>query len=140
YGKQSLKDLRAIPALVYRKGLQAIYSGHRLLVARGIKSGGIIAARLETQKYAFRNSIHGVRLEGLEPWQEATIIGIFWSSLARHFYFTTSGSWGFWHDEIHLEDVEAMPICFPKDINLRNRIVRVVDKLQQLDMQSANFG
>jgi type I restriction-modification system DNA methylase subunit len=140
YGQQPLTKLRAVPARVYRKGLQAIYSGHRLLVARGIKSGGIITARLETKKYCFRNSIHGVRFEGLEKWQEAVITAVFWSSLARYFYFTTSGSWGFWHDEIHLEDVERMPICFPRDKKLRNRIVKVVGELQKLDMESENFG
>ena len=140
YGQQSLKDLRAVPDRVYRKGLQKIYSGHRLLVARGIKSGGFITARFESRKYCFRNSIHGIRLEGLEKWQEAVITAVFWSSVTRYFYFTTSGSWGFWHDEIHLEDVEQMPICLPKDVKLRNRIVRVVDELQQLDVQSANFG
>ena len=110
------------------------------MVGRGIRTGGFITARLETHKYAFRNSIHGVRLKGLEPWQEATLIAIFWSALARYFYFTTSGSWGFWHDEIHLEDVEAMPICFPKDGGLRNRIVSLVDNLQQLDTDALNFG
>ena len=140
YGPYDKRCVRDVPDMVERRGVEDVYHGHRLLVGRGIKTGGLITARLETHKYAFRNSIHGVRLKGLEPWQEATIIGIFWSSLARYFYFTTSGSWGFWHDELHLEDVEAMPICFPKDINLRNRIVRVVAELQQLDMQSANFG
>ena len=118
YGQQPLNNLRAVPARVYRKGLQEIYSGHRLLVARGIKSGGIIAARLETKKYCFKHSIQGIRFEGLADWQEAVITAIFWSSLARYFYFTTSGSWGLWHDEILLEDVKAMPICFPKDNQL----------------------
>ena len=141
YGQQPLKELRAVPARVYRKGLQEIYSGRRLLVARGIKGGGFITARFETRKFCFRNSIHGVRFGGLEKWQEDVITAVFWSSLARYFYFTTSGSWGFWHDEIHLEDVEQMPICFPKDVKLRNRIVRVVGELQGLDEQSAaNFG
>ena len=140
YGPYDKGALRDVPDMVERRGVEDVYHGHRLLVGRGIKTGGFITARLEVHKYAFRNSIHGVRLKGLEPWQEATIIGIFWSSLARYFYFTTSGSWGFWHDEIHLEDVEAMPICFPKDINLRDRIVRIVGELQQLDMPSANFG
>jgi hypothetical protein len=133
YGKLTLRDLRDVPDRVYRKGCQDIYSGHRLLVARGIRSGGIITARLETRKYCFRNSIHGVRFAGLESWQEAVITAIFWSSLARYFYFTTSGSWGFWHDEIHLEDVEQLPVCFPSDSELRDRIVRVVSELQQTD-------
>jgi hypothetical protein len=135
YGQQSLRTLRAVPARVYRRGLQAIYSGRRLLVARGIKGGGAITARFETRRYCFRNSIHGIRLEGLEKWQEAVITAVFWSSLARYFYFTTSGSWGFWHDEIHLEDVEQMPLCFPSDIRLRERIVQVVEELQSLELE-----
>ena len=139
YGKQSLRGARAVPAQVYRTGLRAIYSGHRLLVGRGIKGGGVITARLETRKYCFRNSIHGVRFQGLENWQEAVIAAIFWSSLARYFYFTTSGSWGFWHDEIHLEDVREMPTCFPDDTDLRDRIVRVVDDLRHLDMQYSDL-
>lgn len=139
YGPQPLGDLRTVPAKVYRKGLRSIYSGARLLVARGIKGGGLITSRFESKKYCFRNSIHGVRFEGMEKWQESVITAIFWSSLARYFYFTTSGSWGFWHDEIHLEDVKQMPISFPQDIKLRNRIVRIVEELQQLDVRSAGF-
>src|ERR1035437_4882341 len=140
YGPFDKSVLRDVPDMVERRGVEAVYHGHRLLVGRGIKTGGFITARLETQKYAFRNSIHGVRLKGLEPWQETTIIGIFWSALARYFCFTTSGSWGFWHDEIQLQDVEQMPICLPQDLKLRERIVRIVSQLQQLDLQSANSG
>ena len=140
YGSIDEGALRAVPDMVERRGGEDVYHGHRLLVGRGIKTGGFIKARFETQKYAFRNSIHGVRLKGFDSWQEATIIGVFWSSLARYFYFTTSGSWGFWHDEIHLEDVAQMPICLPKDVNLRDRIVRIVDELQHLDKQSDNVG
>ena len=136
YGPQPLLSLRSVPDNVDRKGQEAIYSGPRLLVARGIKSGGFITSRLENEEYCFRNSIHGVRFEGLEEWQELVIAGIFWSSLARYFYFTTSGSWGFWHDEIHLEDVEQMPICFPTGVKLRNRIVKIVEELQQLGSRS----
>jgi len=139
YGPFDESVLRDVPDMVERRGVEEVYHGHRLLVGRGIKTGGFITARLEKRECAFRNSIHGVRLEGLEPWQEATIIGIFWSALARYFCFTTSGSWGFWHDEIQLRDVEQMPICLPRDLNLRDRIVRVVGELQRLDVQSAGF-
>ena len=134
YGQQSLRHLQEVPDKVYRRGFERIYSGHRLLVGRGIKSDGFITARFETRKYCFRNSIHGVSFEGFERWQEAVITAIFWSSLARYYYFTTTGSWGLWHDEIHLEEVEDMPICLPKDARLRERIVRIVDKLQNLDL------
>jgi type I restriction-modification system DNA methylase subunit len=135
YGPQSLRDLRTVPGRVYRKGLEAIYSGHRLLVGRGIKANGQIVARLETRKYCFRNSIHGVRFKGFEPWQEAVVTAIFWSSLARYYYFLTTGTWGLWHDEIHLESIEAMPICFPKNANLRKKIERIVAELQKLDLK-----
>jgi hypothetical protein len=132
YGPLNLKTLRDVPANVYRKGEEKIYSGHRLLVGRGIKEGGFIISRLETQRYCFRNSIHGVRLEGLSPWQEAIIIAICWSSLARYYYFATSGSWGFWHFEIHLEDIKQLPVRFPESDELRDRIVRIVSELTAL--------
>jgi type I restriction-modification system DNA methylase subunit len=140
YGPFNRRVLLTIPSRVERRGVEEVYHGHRLLVGRGIKSGGVITARFETKKYAFKNSIHGVRLDGLEPWQEATIIAIFWSSLARYFYFTTSGSWGFWHDEIHLEDVERMPICFPTDPRLRDRITGIVSELQKSSPPPLNMS
>jgi hypothetical protein len=133
YGPQPLEGLRSVPAIVYRRGLEAVYSGRRLLVARGIKRGGFINSRFETEEYCFKNSIHGVRFHGLEAWQESVITGIFWSSLARYFYFTTSGSWGFWHDEIHLEDIGQMPICFPTSAELRRRILEAVAELRRFD-------
>ena len=123
-----------VPSYVYRRGFENIYHGRRLLVARGIKSGGHITARFETETYCFRNSIHGIRFEGLEPWQEAVITAVFWSSLARYYYFATSGSWGLWHDEIHLDHVKEMPVPFPKESELRERIVRIVNELQNLSL------
>ena len=51
-------------------------------------------ARLETSPFAFRNSINGVRLDGLEPWEEDAVLAVFWSSLARYYFFLTAGSWG----------------------------------------------
>jgi len=133
YGPISTCRLVSVPAYVERRGVEDVYSGRRLLVARGIQAGGHIRSRFETDSYCFRNSIHGICLNGLEPWQESVISAVFWSSLARYYYFTTSGSWGLWHDEIHLKNVEEMPIRFPTDAGLRDRIVRVVAQLQNLD-------
>lgn len=132
YGPITDDSLESAPSNVYRRGFEDIYHGRRLLVARGIRTGGHITARFETKTYCFRNSIHGIRFEGLEHWQEAVITAIFWSSLARYYYFMTSGSWGLWHDEIHLDSVKEMPIQFPKDLELRNRIVALVGRLQNL--------
>lgn len=135
YGPIDTKKLLTVPRKVERRGVEDVYLGRRLLVGRGIREGGIITARFETQKLCFRHSIHGIRLKGLEPWQELTITAIYWSSLARYYYFMTSGSWGLWHDEISMENVEEMPICFPKDVRLRDRIVRIVEELQGLDVR-----
>ena len=134
FGPISTNRLVSVPARVARRGFEDVYKGRRLLIARGIRAGGRLRARFETKKYCFRNSIHGIRFKGLETWQEAVITAVFWSSLARYYYFVTSGSWGLWHDEIHLENVEEMPIRFPTDEGLRDRIVRVVKELQNLDL------
>jgi hypothetical protein len=134
YGPIDTGKLVTVPAKIERRGCREVYFGRRLLVSRGIKQGGFITARFETKKYCFRHSIHGARLERFDRWQEAVVIGIFWSSVARYFYWMISGSWGFWHHEINLEDVERMPIAFPNDTKLRNRIVRIVEELQSLEL------
>lgn len=139
YGQISTKLLSNVPNKVERRGIEEVYRGRRLLVARGIRQEGVITARFETQKYCFRNSIQGIRMKGFEPWQELVITAIYWSSLARYYYFVTSGSWGLWHDEIHLENVEAMPIRFPTERKLRSRIVRTVEKLQEIDTELEDF-
>lgn len=50
------------------------------------------------------------------------------------------GSWGFWHDEIHLEHVQDMPVRFPEKVELRDRIVKVVEQLQSLDLHPAGLA
>jgi hypothetical protein len=132
YGPLRTSAFRPTPLHVEHWGLEDVFHGRRLLVGRGIKKGGVLTARFETQKYAFRNSVHGVRFKGFQPWQEAAITAFFWSSLARYYFFAGAGSWGLWHDEIHLEDVEQAPIRFPEDAKSRNKIVDVVSELQQL--------
>ena len=134
YGPISTSCFVSVPAYVEHRGVEDVYSGRRLLVARGIRADGHIRSRFETDSYCFRNSIHGICFNGLEPWQEAVITAVFWSSLARYYYFLTSGSWGLWHDELHLKNVEEMPIRFPANAGLRDRIVRVVTELQNLDL------
>lgn len=139
YGPTDTKQLQPVPPKVERRGVEEVYTDHRLLVGRGIKADGFITSRFETKKYCFRNSIHGVRLKGLQAWQEAVITAVFWSSLARYYYFATIGSWGFWHDEIHLEHVQDMPISFPENAELRERIVKIVTQLQTLDIGPDDF-
>jgi hypothetical protein len=133
YGPLQSSWLVPVPAAVKRAGNEAVYNGTRLLIGRGVGQA-TITARLETQPFAFRNSVNAFRLEGLEPWQEKTLLGICWSSLARYYFFTTIGSW-LWHDEIHRTNVVELPISFPRAKAGQESITRIVDELQGIDLQ-----
>jgi len=135
YGPFSLKDLRDVPECVERLGVREVYEGHRLLVRRGIPKGGELTIRFEMHSLSFRNSVIGVRLIGFEPWQEKTLLGILWSSLVRYYLFLTAGSWGMWHDELHVGAIESLPICLPRDASQCQRIVHIVEDLERLDVQ-----
>lgn len=130
YGPITAADLRPVPPKVERFGQQDVYEGNRLLLGRGLGVDGIVA-RLETSKFCFRHSIEGFRLTGFEPWQESVLLGIFWSSLAKYYFWLTAGSWGMWHDELHLHIAGRIPIAFPKHTMLRDRIVGIVHQLRK---------
>jgi len=136
YGPLPLSILKEVPNSVRRKGAREAYEGHRLLVRRGIPATGKITARLENRSFCFKHSIFAIRLVGFEPWQEKTILGIFWSSLARYYLFLTTGSWGMWHDELNMEIAESVPIALPREPSVRARLVSVVERLQGLPVPS----
>jgi hypothetical protein len=73
-------------------------------------------------------------LQGFESWQEKTLLGICWSSIAKYYFFTTIGSW-LWHDEIHRTNVVELPICFPRNTKVRDRLVAIVEEMQKLELQ-----
>ncbi len=140
YGTIKNTELLDAPKIVHRLGHPDIYSGWRLLIKRGItekNTTGRIEARLEEKSYCFRHSLHGVRVDNAKDWERKTLIGILWSSLARYFFFITASSWGTWHHEIHHEEVMNLPIRFPRDKELRKRIVEVVDELQSWNLPSS---
>ncbi|MDC3989010.1 hypothetical protein [Polyangium jinanense] len=130
YGRITESDLVSVPPRVERRGVREIYEGARLLLSQGVRVIDSIVARLETSPFCFRSSINGVRLDGLAQWQQSVILGIFWSSLAKYYFWLTAGSWGTWHDQLHLHIAERMPIAFPKHTKLRERIVQEVEKLR----------
>lgn len=131
YGPLQKSWLVPVPTAVKRAGSESVYKGTRLLIGRGVGQAKI-TARLETQPFAFRNSVNAFRLEGLEPWQEKTLLGICWSSIAKYYFFTTIGSW-LWHDEIHRTNVVELPISFPTTKAGRERIASIVSELQSID-------
>jgi hypothetical protein len=133
YGRQPLTGLIKVPAKVERRGQREVFEGSRLLLRRGIPSGGKLTVRHETRPFCFRHSVLGFRFEGFEQWQERIITGIYWSQLARYYFFTTVGSWGMWHDELQVETAGALPIRFPPQGDVRARIIRCVEDLQALD-------
>ncbi|MBK8256901.1 MAG: N-6 DNA methylase [Polyangiaceae bacterium] len=129
YSPIAESDLLPVPSKVERRGVRDVYEGSRLLLNRGVGVDGVVA-RLETENFCFRHSIQGFRLKGFEPWQERIILGVFWSALAKYYFWLTAGSWGMWHDELHLHFAGRIPIAFPHDPALRSRIVATVDKLR----------
>src|SRR5205085_1470172 len=91
---------------------------------------GQIIARLESSAFSFRNSIHAIKLRDGKSWEYKTLLAIFWSLLARYYYFLTNSNWGMWHFELHLGEISRMPIRFPEDKALRDRITDIVDQLR----------
>ena len=137
YGPIAEQGLRQVPEKVHRLGILNLYTGWQLLVKQGItqegRTNGRIEARLENKSYGFRNSIHGIKMDNAEDWERKVLVGMLWSSVARYYLFVTTGAWGTWHHEIHLEDgLMRLPIRFPENQDLRQRIIDIVDKLRSL--------
>lgn len=133
-----LENFTKAPKLVNRLGELSLYSGWRLLVKRGItqanNTNGRIEARLEEQDFCFQHSIHGISLVDTEDWLRKTLLGILWSSLARYYFFMTTSSWGSWHHEINLQNgLLSLPIILPNNLELRQKIVAIVDELRNLE-------
>ncbi|MFN9401164.1 MAG: hypothetical protein ACK57R_13405, partial [Dolichospermum sp.] len=122
------------PPEVKRRGKQTFYQGDRLLIKHGItqSSGnkGQIIARMESAKFCFTNSINCIKLIQPETWKYKVILGILWSSLPRYYFFLTSSKWGIWHDGIYMDEYLNLPITLPTDNNLRERIIQIVEELQ----------
>ena len=134
YGLITEHELTEVPDTVHRYGNFGVYQGWRLIIKRGITqekdANGRIDSRLEHISYCFRNSGHGINMSETEEWERKTLIGILWSSLARYYYFMTVGSWITWHCEILFAPIMSLPIRFPEDLKLKQRIVQIVDELR----------
>jgi len=143
YGPFSKLDLEPVPDKVHRFGSKKLYNGFRILIKRGITeakgTNGRIESRLEEEPFCFRNSIHGISINNAEDWERKTILAILWSSLSRYYFFLTGSSWGTWHHEIHLEEVLSLPIRFPKNTLLRDRIINIVDLLRTWEPECWGF-
>ena len=125
-----------------RSGNTSLYDGFRLLVKRSITQEGLkkgrFLARLATEDFCFCDSIYGVKLPDNAKWEAKLLLGIFWSSLTRYYYWMTSGGWDMWHPKINLTEFKQMPIQLPDNINLRDQIIKIVDELQEKGANTAS--
>jgi len=123
------------PEKIYRFGTPGAYWGDRLLVKRGIdekpRDRGCIIARYETEPFSFTHSIYGIKLELPDKWKYKTLLGIFWSSVARYYFFMTSSHWGLWHHKIHFTyELLKLPVVLDNHKPATQEIVTIVDKLR----------
>jgi hypothetical protein len=125
---------------VRRRGIREAYEGRRLIVKEGISWPGAIIARFESRRFCFKETGIAVRLEGLQPWEEKVVLGLYWSSLAKYYFFLTLGSSGPWHDKFLEGDVPTLPIALPREQASRERIVDIVSKLQALRVVDPGLG
>jgi hypothetical protein len=144
YGTIDSAVLESVPDVVHRRGKPNIQSGWRILIGRGVEeahhSNGRVVARLEHLSYCFRSSIFGVNVNDAEDWERKVLIGILWSSLARYYYFMIASTWGVWHHEIHVEELMSLPIRFPEEGQLREKIIETVDKLMNWPVHDVMAG
>jgi type I restriction-modification system DNA methylase subunit len=123
-----------VPQKLHRLGVEVVFSGKRLLFKKGItekgENKGIIIARYEDSPFCFTNSINGFILKENEERNYKIFLGIFWSSLARYFFFNTAAMWGTRNAEIHKHEILDFPIVYPTSQKQANEIIRLVNNLQ----------
>jgi hypothetical protein len=106
------------------------------LVGRGIRERerpkGQILARFQNERFCFTNSVNAIKLREIDEWRYLSILGILWSSLARYHFFLTSSAWGLWHNELHLEEILALPIRFHSIVDPNPEIPLCVEMLRSL--------
>jgi len=136
YTKISSEIFVEPPDFVEARGKTSkLYSGKRILIKRGIEQKrdpkGQIISTFNESRFCFRNSIHCIKLLNKESDFYLLLQGIFWSSFARFFFFSTSSNWGLWHYEIHLEEIFDFPIVnILKKNKATRRVISIVDKLR----------
>ncbi len=135
YGPLNEDNFESVPPKLKRFGTRKAYDGTRLLIKHGIsqrsEEKGQIIARVESRPFCFSNSINGIKLlEPAQDWDYKVLLGIFWSSLARYYFFLTASKWGMWHYAIHKNEYLEFPIVKPESDSLRTRICDIVERLR----------
>lgn len=127
-----LKNFNNVPDYVEARGKEDLYHGIRILIRRGIvqdiEPKGQIISRLEHEKFAFKNSIHGIKLNKGHKNLYKIMIGILWSSVYRYYMFMTASTWGTWMQEIHMEEILNFPIPKLSESQMAN-LSQLVDEI-----------
>lgn len=134
---QFSKVLTSVPLKVKERGVKYIYEGERLLVgkiAQKTVPKGQLVVRLESKKFAFRNTINCIKLSSDKTKYYKLILGILWSSLSRYYFFMTASKWGVWHDQVYLDEILGLPISL-MDNSLSLKIASVVEQLSNKEFQ-----
>lgn len=144
YGRINNNVFTIVPDLVHRRREKWTYEGWRLLIKSGITQAndidGDIETRLENDPYCYRDAIYVIRLQQLTDWQRKIILGIFWSKITRYYFFLTASAWGTWNYKLRITELKNLPIQFPNNLELRNRIITIVDKLRNWDISLPLFN
>ena len=122
------------PKLVKTEPDGRLYSGQRIVIARGVRSGFGPVARLESTEFSFRHTIYCLPLHSIPAWQAKTILGTLLSTLGRYRLFMASGKWGVWHDEFVADDFRNLPVRMADgQASVTKKISDVVDELIEID-------
>jgi type I restriction-modification system DNA methylase subunit len=136
YGPINVESkLKPVPAKVREKGTPGIYEGMRIIIKggpsqKGYREKGRIIARFHTETFAFRHSVNCIKLESNKEEDYKILLGILWSSLLRYYFLMTSSKWPIWHYQIYLNEIRSLPVAFPENEQLKNRIIKIVDGLR----------
>lgn len=133
--KQPFSDL-VIPIQkrsIYRVRKTTLYTGNRLIIKRGISKVppkfGEIQARLAYPDFAFTEKFIGLRIDSLTTAQQQILLGITLSSLAKYYHFLTCSMWGLWNYKIFTSEHLKLPVSFPEDEVLQEKILDATNHL-----------
>lgn len=139
YESLDFNKLQDPPASIYRLGNVKLYKGKKILIQRGVRERyidkGQIISRFENKDFCFSELLYGIALKDDSDFKYKLILGVLWSSLARYYFFMTSGTWMPWHPKIHLDDVLRLPVKYVEANNHVEQVVSVVDKLRNYHPQ-----
>lgn len=108
-----------------------IYKGLRLLVKKGIIQRAVprgqIISRIESAEFAYSARFSSIKLKEANIDSYKIVLAVLRSTLARYYFFMTSSCWAAWHDEVLTHELRSLPIAFPGNDKLENRLLRIID-------------